>query len=92
MLSRREIVAGLAATVTAPGLGFAQQYPTRPVNLLVAYAAGGGTDAVARIFASKLEERIGGRIIVENRPGAAGDLGHGGGGCSGSGRAYLAHR
>lgn len=74
MLSRREIVAGLAATVTAPGLGFAQQYPTRPVNLLVAYAAGGGTDAVARIFASKLEERIGGRIIVENRPGAAGNL------------------
>ena len=44
------------------------------MNLLVAYAAGGGTDAVARIFASKLEERIGGRIIVENRPGAAGNL------------------
>ena len=74
MLNRRELVVASAAIITAPRISVAQQYPTRPVNLLVAYAAGGGTDAVARIFASKLEERVGGRIIVENRPGAAGNL------------------
>jgi tripartite-type tricarboxylate transporter receptor subunit TctC len=48
----------------------AQNYPTRPVTIVVPYAAGGGTDLLARMVAQKLEQRLGKSFIVENRPGA----------------------
>jgi tripartite-type tricarboxylate transporter receptor subunit TctC len=65
-------VAGLAA---ASPTGWAQDpYPSRPITLILPYAAGGGTDAVARSFASVMERRLGGIIVVENRPGAGGNL------------------
>lgn len=47
----------------------AQNYPTRPVTIIVPYAAGGGTDLLARMVAQKLEQRLGKSFIVENRPG-----------------------
>lgn len=47
----------------------AQSYPTRPVTIIVPYAAGGGTDLLARMVAQKLEQRLGKSFIVENRPG-----------------------
>ena len=47
----------------------AQNYPTRPVTIIVPYAAGGGTDLLARMLAQKLEQRLGKSFIVENRPG-----------------------
>jgi len=47
----------------------AQNYPTRPVTIVVPYAAGGGTDLLARMVAQKLEQRLGKSFIVENRPG-----------------------
>lgn len=51
-------------------------YPSaKPVTLVVAYAAGGGTDAIARGFAAQFEKELGGRVIVDNRPGAAGNMG-----------------
>jgi tripartite-type tricarboxylate transporter receptor subunit TctC len=49
-------------------------YPTRPITLVLPYAAGGGTDAIARVFAKALEEKLGGVIVVENRPGAGGNI------------------
>src|SRR6516165_7981234 len=49
-------------------------YPSRTVKILVGFGAGGGTDAVARIVAQKLQEAIGGSFVVENRPGASGRL------------------
>lgn len=59
----------------APQSASAQdRYPSRPITLILPYAAGGGTDAIARVFAKALEERLGGTIIVENRPGAGGNL------------------
>ena len=51
-----------------------QAYPTRPVRMLVGYAAGGGADGLARILAAKITDSLGQQVVVENRPGAAGTL------------------
>ncbi len=71
---------GLGAAALAIGLaasqpGWAQEpYPSRPISLVLPYAAGGGTDAIARVFAKALEARLGAAIVVENRPGAGGNI------------------
>jgi tripartite-type tricarboxylate transporter receptor subunit TctC len=54
---------------------FAQDWPTRPVRLIVPYAAGGGTDIVARVLAQKLSDTFGQTFVVENKPGASGMIG-----------------
>ena len=53
---------------------WAQDYPTRPVKILVGYAAGGGPDTVARALSQKMSEILGQPFVVENRPGAGGSL------------------
>jgi tripartite-type tricarboxylate transporter receptor subunit TctC len=58
-------------------VGRTQDYPTQPVRLVVPYAAGGGTDAMARYFAKGLEQRLGQPFIVENRGGSGTTLGAG---------------
>src|SRR5436189_4579012 len=50
----------------------AQQYPARPVKLIVAYPPGGSSDLMARVFAAKLSDMWGQQVLVENKPGAAG--------------------
>jgi tripartite-type tricarboxylate transporter receptor subunit TctC len=62
-------VLGALCLVASPGRGAAQDYPTKPVRIVVPYAAGGGTDALARFLASGLEKRLGQPFIIENRPG-----------------------
>lgn len=78
MLTRRRALtlaaAGALAPIAAPAIA-QPRYPNKPITLIVSYAAGGGTDAVARIFAARLEQVLDGRVIVENRPGAAANLG-----------------
>ncbi|MBX9590761.1 MAG: tripartite tricarboxylate transporter substrate binding protein [Hyphomonadaceae bacterium] len=66
----------LATLIAAPTplLNAQETYPARPITLVLPYAAGGGTDAIARVFARALEERLGGVIVVENRPGAGGNI------------------
>jgi len=63
------VALGLAA-----GTSFAQQYPTKPIRLLVGFAPGGGTDIVARVIGQKLSEWWGQQVIVENRAGATGTI------------------
>jgi tripartite-type tricarboxylate transporter receptor subunit TctC len=53
----------------------AQNFPARPIRLIVGYTAGGPTDTTARMVAQKLTERLGQPVIVDNRPGASGTLG-----------------
>ena len=69
----------LALTLCLSSASFAQsnieQWPNKPIKLIVPLAAGGASDVVARIFAAKLGERIGQQVIVENRPGAEGLIG-----------------
>jgi tripartite-type tricarboxylate transporter receptor subunit TctC len=65
----------LAVALTYSPLVQAQDYPSRPIKIVVPYSAGGGTDIVARIIADKLTEKLGQRAYVENRAGAGGNLG-----------------
>lgn len=54
---------------------WAQGYPTRPMRMIVPFPPGGGTDILARIISQKLGERLGQQVIVDNRPGAATNIG-----------------
>jgi len=63
-----------AFACAAPALA-ADEFPTKPIKVIVPYAAGGGIDIVARIVAQKLQEKWGPAVIVENRGGAGGNLG-----------------
>lgn len=66
----------LALCMAASGIAAAaEKFPLRPVRIVIGYAAGGPTDAVGRIYASKLSENLGVPVIVENRGGAAGIIG-----------------
>jgi tripartite-type tricarboxylate transporter receptor subunit TctC len=56
----------------APSLATAQTYPTRPVRLIVGFAPGGSTDLVGRLVATRLSDRLGQQVVVDNRPGASG--------------------
>jgi len=60
----------IALTMLAPCAANADDYPTRNITFLVPFAPGGGTDVLARLVGSKLEQRLGKSLIVENRPGA----------------------
>jgi tripartite-type tricarboxylate transporter receptor subunit TctC len=66
--------ASAVAVFVAPSAR-AQAYPGRPVRIVVPFAPGGGSDAVARTVAQELTERLGQSVVVENRPGAGGSLG-----------------
>jgi len=57
------------------GTAFAQQYPTKPVKILIPFPPGGVTDNAGRIIAQKLSERLRQQFYIENQPGAGGNLG-----------------
>jgi tripartite-type tricarboxylate transporter receptor subunit TctC len=67
--------AGALALSLACGIAAAQDYPSRPIKLIVPFPAGGGVDTVARLLGQELGKSLGQTVVVENRPGAAGTIG-----------------
>jgi tripartite-type tricarboxylate transporter receptor subunit TctC len=69
------LAAGAAALPAVPRISWAQAYPSRPVRLIVAVAPGGASDITARLIGQWLSERLGQPFVIENRPGAAANIG-----------------
>ena len=79
MITRRLLCCALLAASTTMALPFSgaiaqDKFPTRPMRLLVPYAAGGGTDAIARLVAQGVGEKLGQSLVVENNGAAGGNL------------------
>src|SRR6185436_10308863 len=69
------LACALAALATLLSPALAEPYPTRTVEIIVSYGAGGSTDFVARAIAQRLTERLGQPFVILNRPGASGTIG-----------------
>ena len=69
------LAAGAAALPAVSRVGWTEAYPSRPVRLVTGFAAAGGSDVVARLIGQWLSERFGQSFIIENRPGAGGNIG-----------------
>jgi tripartite-type tricarboxylate transporter receptor subunit TctC len=69
------LVAGAAALPAVSRIAWADTYPSRPVRLIVGFPAGNASDILARLIAHSLSERLGQQFVVENRPGAGGNVG-----------------
>jgi tripartite-type tricarboxylate transporter receptor subunit TctC len=76
---RRQILqfAGAACAAAMPGAAWADAYPSRPITMVVPFAAGGGTDVLARILAERMRVPLGQPVVVEDVAGAAGSIGVG---------------
>ena len=77
-LPRRKILHWAAAAAALPalrGIAFADDYPSRPVHIVTGYPAGASPDIIARLVAENLSQRLGQQFIVDDRPGAASNIG-----------------
>jgi tripartite-type tricarboxylate transporter receptor subunit TctC len=77
-LPRRQflhLAAGAAALPVVSRIAWAQAYPSRPVRIVVGFAAGGGVDIVGRLMGQWLSEQLGQPFVIENRPGAGTNIG-----------------
>ena len=71
----RRRFAGLLALMLIPAPASTQDYPSRPVKVIVGFPPGGGTDVAARIVSAEMSKSLGQSLLIENKPGAAGSLG-----------------
>jgi tripartite-type tricarboxylate transporter receptor subunit TctC len=75
--NRRAVLAGIAALSLTPHVAKAEDFPARPVRIVVAFPPGGPTDFVGRLVADKMTSELGQRVYIDNKPGANGTLGGG---------------
>ena len=75
IVTRRSVLAGAATSAFAGSAQAQASYPDKPIRMVVAFAAGGPTDIVGRMLAPRLSELLGQQIVVENKPGATGNIG-----------------
>ena len=69
-MKRKIVIGGIAAALALAGaVAFAQNYPSKPVKLVVPFAPGGTTDIIARVVTAKIQLNLGQQMIVENRRG-----------------------
>lgn len=73
--NRRQIIGLAAAAMSLPTLAQTSSFPLRPVRIVVPYTTGGSNDVIARLLAQQLQEAWGQPVVVENKPGAAGNIG-----------------
>jgi len=77
MKIRPNIAVVVSAALASAAIGLpasAQNYPTKPIRMIVGFAPGGGTDTTARAISAKLNDLLGQQVIIDNRPGAAGNI------------------
>jgi tripartite-type tricarboxylate transporter receptor subunit TctC len=74
---RKTVLAGLMALLAFGGGAGADNFPSHPITIVVPFAAGGPTDAMARILAERMQNTLGQTILIENVTGAGGSLGVG---------------
>ena len=76
-LTRRSLLglaAGSGVVPALPRIARAETYPTRPIHLIVGFPPGGGIDIIARLIGERLSQRLGQQVVIENRPGASGNI------------------
>jgi tripartite-type tricarboxylate transporter receptor subunit TctC len=69
------LMAAFVTSLVMPRVGFAQEYPNRPIKMVVPYPPGGATDVIGRVLGVKLSAALGQPVVIENRAGAGGNLG-----------------
>lgn len=75
-MNRRTLLGAAFGSVLAlPSIARAQAWPSRPIRLIVPYPPGGATDVIARVYADHMSQTIGQPVVIENRPGASGNIG-----------------
>ena len=75
MMRSIQVTVTMAMALCGAAVAHAQAFPTRPVRIVIPFAPGGGTDNLTRIMAPKLTELLGQQILIDNRPGASGQIG-----------------
>ena len=78
MMTTRKLIQFIFLALLLPSISIAQEFPPKKtVTMVVGFAAGGSADTAARVIAKKLAEDIGQAVVVDNRPGAGGNIAHG---------------